>query len=65
MNKLERFKAVVHFEKPDCQPLLTMEGGGYIVPQGLAKLHDERLPHDGKIVKGETIIGFSSVIKKG
>lgn len=43
-SELERFKAVVHFEKPDYWPLVTVGGLGYIHAGGLAKLHREGLP---------------------
>ena len=44
MNELERFKAVVHFEKPDYWPLVTVDGLGYVHKGGLRKLHREGLP---------------------
>jgi len=44
MNELERFKTVLHFEKPDYYPLLLCLGGYNISKGGLAKLHREGLP---------------------
>ncbi len=44
MDELERFKAVVHFERPDYWPLLLCLGGYNISQGGLAKLHREGLP---------------------
>ena len=44
MNELERFKAVVRFEKPDYWPLVTTGGLGYVHAGGLVKLHAEGLP---------------------
>ena len=44
MTELERFKAVVHFEKPDYWPLITVDGLGYVHEGGLLKLHREGLP---------------------
>jgi hypothetical protein len=46
VNELERFKAVVRFEKPDYWPLITTGGLGYIHDGGLAKLHREGLPEE-------------------
>ena len=44
MNELERFKTVLHFEKPDYYPLLLCPGGYHITKGGLAKLHREGMP---------------------
>ena len=44
MTELERFLAVVRFEKPDCWPLINVGGLGYIHEGGLLKLHREGLP---------------------
>jgi len=44
MTELERFLAVVRFEKPDYWPLLTVGGLGYVHKGGLLKLHREGLP---------------------
>jgi len=46
MTELERFKAVVRFEKPDYWPLITTGGLGYVHGGGLVKLHREGLPAD-------------------
>jgi len=48
MTELERFLAVVHFEKPDYYPLLNTGGLGYVHEGGLVKLHNEGLPADVK-----------------
>ena len=44
MTELERFLAVVRFEKPDYWPLLNAPGLGYVHKGGLLKLHREGLP---------------------
>jgi len=46
MTELERFLAVVHFEKPDYWPLVTAGGLGYIHEGGLRKLHAEGMPEE-------------------
>ena len=44
MTQLERFLAVVRFERPDYWPLLNVSGLGYVHGGGLLKLHREGLP---------------------
>lgn len=44
MTELERFKAVVHFEEPDYQPLMVGHSLGTPHKGGLARLHREGLP---------------------
>jgi len=44
MTELERFLAVVRFERPDYWPLITAGGLGYVHRGGLEKLHREGLP---------------------
>lgn len=44
MTELERFLAVVRFEKPDYWPLINVRGLGYVHGGGLVKLHEEGLP---------------------
>ena len=44
MTELERFLAVVRFEKPDYWPQLNVVGLGYVHDGGLRKLHAEGLP---------------------
>jgi hypothetical protein len=44
MTELERFLAVVHFEKPDYWPQINVGGLGYVHQGGLLKLHQEGLP---------------------
>jgi hypothetical protein len=44
MNELERFKAVVRFERPDYWPLLAAHALGTPHKGGLLKLHREGLP---------------------
>ena len=44
MNQLERFTAVVRFERPDVWPLLNVIGLGFIHDAGLDSLHAQGLP---------------------
>lgn len=44
MNELERFNAVVNFEKPDYWPLLITLGGFTVTKGGLLKLQREGMP---------------------
>lgn len=44
MNELERFKAVLHFEKPDYYPLILTLGNFAVTKGGWEKLHREGLP---------------------
>jgi len=44
MTELERFLAVVRFEKPDYWPLINAAGLGYVHKGGLIKLYGEGLP---------------------
>ncbi|GAF71140.1 unnamed protein product, partial [marine sediment metagenome] len=44
MTELERFKAVVNFEKPDYWPLMDTPGLGHVHDGGLIKLHNEGMP---------------------
>ncbi|MCE5277999.1 MAG: hypothetical protein ABFD92_13830 [Planctomycetaceae bacterium] len=44
MTELQRFKAVVRFERPDYWPLYTLGGLGYIHGGGLVNLHRQGLP---------------------
>lgn len=44
MNDLERFKAVVRFEKPDFYPLILTLGQFAVTKGGIEKLHREGLP---------------------
>jgi len=46
MTELERFLAVVRFERPDYWPLITAGGLGYVHRGGLDKLHREGLPEE-------------------
>lgn len=44
MNELERFLAVVHFERPDYWPLLAAHALSYVHVGALPKLHAEGMP---------------------
>ena len=44
MTELERFLAVVRFERPDYYPQINVAGLGYVHQGGLRKLHGEGLP---------------------
>ena len=44
MTDIERFLAVIHFEKPDYWPLFNAPGLGYIHEGALPRLHEEGLP---------------------
>ena len=44
MTELERFLAVVRFEKPDYWPQINVSGLGYVHEGGLLKLHREGMP---------------------
>ena len=46
MTQLERFLAVVRFERPDYWPLINAAGLGWIHLSGLRKLHREGLPEE-------------------
>ena len=46
MTQLERFLAVVRFERPDYWPQMNAVGVGWIHLGGLDKLHEEGLPAD-------------------
>ena len=44
VTQLERFLAVVHFDRPDYWPLINVGGLGYVHRGGLLRLHREGLP---------------------
>ena len=44
MTQLERFLAVVRFERPDYWPMINAPGLGFVHAGGLAKLHEEGMP---------------------
>ena len=48
MTELERFLAVVRFERPDYWPLINVGGLGYVHQGGLLKLQEEGLPENVK-----------------